>query len=79
MESAMRVKTRVLPGSKIEVTSRVFVEGEQVEVFIVFTGHARGRRRNVMEIIDATAPPRVFKTAEEADRYLEGERESWDR
>lgn len=79
MESAMHIKTKVLPGKKIEITSSSLVEGEQVEVFIVFPASARGHRRSVMDIIETTVPPQVFKTANEADRYLEGERESWDR
>ena len=79
MESAMRIKTRVLPGKKIEVTSPSLVEGEQVEVFIVFPDAAHGRRRSVMDIIETTSPPEVFKTADDADRHLERERNSWDR
>ncbi len=79
MESAMHVKTRVLPGSKIEVTSPSLVEGEQVEVIIVFPTATRGRRRSVLDIVETTPPPQVFKTAEQADQYLQGERDSWDR
>lgn len=79
MESAMHVKTKVLPGNKIEVTSSSLVEGEQVEVFIVFPAAARGHRKSVMDIIETTAPPQVFKTPDEVDHFLEGERDSWDR
>jgi hypothetical protein len=79
MESAMHVKTKVLPGKKIEVTSSSLVEGEQVEVFIVFPDAGRGRRRRVLDIIESTAPPQVFKTADDADRHVEDERSSWDR
>ena len=79
MESAMHIKTKVLPGKKIEVTSPSLTEGEQVEVIIVFPSKSHGRRRSVLELLEAIAPPQVFKTAEDADRYLEGERESWDR
>lgn len=79
MESAMHVRTKVLPGKKIEVASPNLVEGEQVEVIIVFPAATRGRRRSVLDIVETTAPPQVFKTAEQADQYLQGERDSWDR
>ena len=79
VESAMHIRTKVLPGSKIEVTSANLVEGEQVEVIIKFTARSRKRRRKVLDILEATAPPQVFKTADDVDRYLEGERSSWDR
>lgn len=77
MESAMHIKTRVLPGKKIEIVSPALVEGEQVEVIVVFRSKSRGRR-SVLDVLAAVPPPGVFKTAEEADQYLERERESWD-
>ena len=79
MESALHLKTKVLPGKKIEVTSSDSVEGEQVEIFIVFPAALRGHRRTVMDIVETTQPPQGFSTAEEANRYLEGERDAWDR
>jgi len=79
MDSAVHIKTKVLPGSKIEVTSSSLVEGEQVEVIVVFPTKPHKRRRHMLDILETTPPPRVFKTAEDADRHLEGQRESWDR
>ena len=79
VESSMHIRTKVLPGSKIEVTSDSLIEGEQVEVIIVFPAKSRKRRRKVLDILETTAPPQVLKTADDVDRYLEGERESWDR
>lgn len=78
MESAMHIRTKVLPGQKIEVTSSSLVEGEQVEVIIVFPA-AHGHRRSVMDIVETTVPPQVLSSPEQADQYLEGERNSWDR
>ena len=79
VESAMHIKTKVLPGRRIEVTSESLVEGEQVEVIIVLPAKSRRRRRKVLDILEATSPPQVFKTPDDVDRYLEGERSSWDR
>ena len=79
MEPALHVKTKVLPGKRVEVTSSHLVEGEQVDIFIVIPARMGGHLRRVMDIVRSPRPPQVFKTAEEVDRYLQGERESWDR
>ena len=75
----MRIRTKVLPGSKIEITSVSLVEGEQVDVIIVLPTKSRRRRRKVWDVLMTTSPPHLFKTADDVDRYLEKERASWDR
>ncbi len=46
MEAALHIKTKVLPGKKIEVTAPDLIEGEAVEIFVVFPGPGRrGPRR----------------------------------
>lgn len=79
MESPLHIKTTVLPGKIIEVTSSSLVEGEQVDVTIRYTSSRHVRRRTVMDIIEANNPPQVFKTADDVDEYLARERGSWDR
>jgi len=78
MDSAVHIKTKVLPGKKIELTSPSLVEGEQVEVIIVLPAKPRGRRRYVLDTLKAPPPPKLFGTPEEADQYLKEERNSWD-
>ncbi len=79
MESPLYIRTTVLPGKIIEVTSSSLVEGDQVDVTIRYASSRRVRRRTVMDIIEANHPPQVFKTADDVDEYLERERNSWDR
>ena len=79
MDAALHIKTRVLPGQKIEVTAPELVEGEPVEVIVVFPGPGRRGRRSVMDIIESGTLPRTGRSAEEVDRYIREERDSWDR
>jgi hypothetical protein len=38
------------------------------------------QRRSMLELLESLPPgPRLFKTPEEADRYIQEERDSWDR
>lgn len=79
MEAALRITTKVLPGKKIEVSSPELVEGEAVEILIVLPGPAKRQKRSVMDIIEGGGFPSRGTTAEEVDRYIEQERDSWDR
>jgi hypothetical protein len=51
--------------------------GETVEVSVFLQKEAKSTRRSVMEIINELPGQRQFKTPEEVDRYLQGERDSW--
>lgn len=75
MEPAMHIKTTVLPGKKIEVTSSDLVEGQEVELIIVFP--ADRARNSILDILGSSPPPGVFTSAEEADRHITQERDSW--
>lgn len=79
MENDVRVKTTVLPGSRIEVSSSSLIEGEEVEVTIVSATKPRKHSRSIIEIIGSITPPKQYESADEVDRYIESERESWDR
>lgn len=45
---------------------------------LVATGYAPGVRLSAVELINSLPSGRGFKTSAEADRYLRGERDSWD-
>ena len=79
MESALRIKTKVLPGKRIEIVSSELVEGDSVEVLVVLPAKRRSRRRSVLDLLKSTPAPGAFKSAEEVDKYLQEERDSWDR
>jgi len=79
MESALRIRTNVLPGHRIEILAPEFQEGDPVEV-ILLSGTEKPRKgRSMLEIVQELSGHRSFQTPEEVDRYLDEERNSWDR
>ena len=79
MEPAMHIKTKVLPGNRIEINAPEFAEGEQVDVFVVVSGGRTGKKSSVLDILASRPQERLFRTAQDVDDYLKRERESWDR
>ncbi len=79
MESAVRVKTAVLPGGRIEITDPELRPGDEVEVIILAPSNGRDRRRSIADILAEAPGGRLFRSAEEVDAYLKEERDSWDR
>lgn len=78
MEPALRLKTTVLPGNRVEFIAPELPEGAEVEILVALA--PRTRTRSVLEIVDARPPSRLT----DADwRQIEGElqedRDSWDR
>ena len=78
MQQALRITTKVLPGNKIEIEIPEAEIGDSVDVFVVLPEKVEPKKRSVIEILEevhAKLPP---KSAEEIDRQLREERESWD-
>ena len=79
-QPALHVRTEVLPGHRVEITAPELKEGESVDVFLVIAQPADERKRSIAEFLASLPPgPRLFKTAEEVDKYLQEERNSWER
>jgi hypothetical protein len=74
------METTVLPGHRLEITDPAFPEGAKVEVIVVLPEKPAPARRSMLEFLATLRPgPLLFKTPEEANRYLQEERDSWDR
>lgn len=79
MQSALHLKTQVLPDHKIEIQSDNLEIGDIVDVFVVISEQKSSLKRNSIEDIIKDLPGQeIFKTAQEVDEYLKGERDSWD-
>jgi hypothetical protein len=79
MQAALRVKTTVLPGGKIEISDPHLPSGEAVDVIVLFPEPLATLRRSILDVL-AEAPGHVlFQTAEDVDAYLREERDSWER
>lgn len=79
MRPALHVKTKILPGNKIEIAAPDFPVGDDVEVFIILPESQPVGQQSAIDLLDKMPGHRLFKTSEEADRYLQEERDSWER
>jgi len=77
MPYELHLKARVLPGNKIEIQHPELSVGETVEVSVFLPKESKSTRRSVIEILNELPGQRQFKTPEEVDKYLQGERDSW--
>ena len=80
MQSALRMETTILPGHRLEITAPELPEGARVEVIVVLPATTSSPRQSMLEFLATLPPgPLLFKTPEEANRYLQEERDSWQR
>ena len=80
MQTALRTETTILPGHRLEISDPAFPEGARVEVIVVWPATPTPRRPSMLEFLATLPPgPLLFKTPEEANRYLQEERDSWER
>ena len=79
MQNAVHVKTKVLPGGKIEITNQAFSAGEEVDVIVLLPESPTAARRSAMHILAEAPGHRLFKTASDVEAYLQQERGAWDR
>ena len=77
MQKALRIRTMVQPGGKVEFASPELEVGQTVDVVVLHDSNAKGH--SIMEILNSGPECRLFQTAEEVKAYLAEERASWDR
>jgi hypothetical protein len=80
MQSAIYIKTKVLPGGKIELELPQATEGEDVDVFVIMPSTKPSQSRpSVIDILDEIHRRRPHgRSTEEIDRELQAERDAWD-
>lgn len=77
MQNALRIRTTVQPGGKVEFASPELEPGQTVDVVVLHESSVKGR--SIMEILNSGPERRLFQTAEEVRAYLGEEKASWDR
>lgn len=77
MQKTLQIRTKVLPGGKIEIVDPTLPVGEVVEVAI--SPAQTPSPRSAWQIISEGPGQRLFKTAKEVDDYLAEEKASWER
>lgn len=78
MQSALRITTKVLPGSKIEIEIPEGNIGEDIEVIVMLPEKPKPTPRRALEILAAAHKLAPGRSVEEIDRDLQAERDSWD-
>lgn len=80
MVQAYRTTAIVQPGHRIEITAPSLPEGEQVQVVVIPRSASRPLdNRSGLEIIESYKGEPLFGSVEAIDRYINEERDSWDR
>ncbi|WP_036478581.1 hypothetical protein [Myxosarcina sp. GI1] len=78
MQPALHLTTKVLPGNKIEIEIPESEIGDTVDVFVVLPEKNKPQKRSVLELIEESRSRHACRSAEDIDRQLREERESWD-
>ncbi|MBV9689360.1 MAG: hypothetical protein JO202_06590 [Ktedonobacteraceae bacterium] len=79
MAIEVHVKTVVLPGGRIEISTPVLIAGQEATVMVTVEDSEPDQQRHVIDILAALPGHQLFQNAEEADAYLREERDSWER
>ena len=78
MQPALHLTTKVLPGNKIEIEIPEGEIGDTVDVFVVLPRKHKLEQRSLLEIIEESRSRNILRSAEDIDRQLREERDSWD-
>jgi hypothetical protein len=76
-QTAIRLRTTILPGHRVEVSSPELPEGRTATVLILLD-EPPSDKRPLREVLGDYQGGGLFRTAEEVENYLRAERESWD-
>jgi hypothetical protein len=79
MAIELRMKTRVLPGGKIEISAPELIAGQEATIVVTVEDNKLNGQGHVIDLLKQAAGHQLFSTAEEIDTYIRQERESWDR
>jgi hypothetical protein len=78
MQPALHLTTKVLPGKKIEIEIPEGEIGDTVDVFVVLPQKSQVHKRSVLELIEESRSRNILRSAEDIDRQLREERDSWE-
>lgn len=80
MQAALHISTQVLPGQKIEIQVPDAAIGDTVDVFVILSEKQKpeSKRRSVLDLIEQIRSKKQFRSAEDIDKQIQEERESWD-
>lgn len=77
-QTFVRKRATVQPGGQVIVVDPNLLDGASVEVLILMSAEQDEPRKSVLDVLKAAPGHVVFNSAEEVQRYLREERDSWD-
>ena len=78
MATEVRVKTIVLPGGKIEISTPGLIAGQHATVVVMIEDNEPNDRNHVIDILATLPGHQLFQSTKEVDAYVHEERASWD-
>ena len=80
MAAALKLKSLVLPGNRVEFIAPELPEGAEIDITISVCEPPRRTSRSVLDIIKARHPSRLSDEEwRRIERDLQEDRDSWDR
>jgi hypothetical protein len=80
LQTTLRMEATVLPGHRLEISNPELPDGATVEVIVVVPEQPKPRRVSTLEFLATLPPgPLLFNSPEDVNRYIQEERDSWDR
>lgn len=78
MHSVLQLEATVLPGHRLEVSTPNLPEGTKVQIIVMAPTDIG--QQSMLDLVRSLPPgPRLFQSPREAERFLQEERDSWDR
>jgi hypothetical protein len=79
MAIKIRMKTRVLPGGKIEISAPELIAGQEATIVVTVEDNKPDEQHqdHVIDILKKLPGHQLFSSAEEIDTYIREERDSW--
>jgi hypothetical protein len=78
MSTEVRVKTVILPGGKIEISTPELIPGRRTTVVVTIEDNEPIEQSHVIDILKPLAGHRLYQSAEEVDAYIHVERDAWE-
>lgn len=79
LQTAVRITSIVESEGKLVISHPALHVGDEVEVLILLpVKQDETTRLSILDVLKSTEGHHLFKSAEEVDQYIRGERDSWD-
>jgi len=78
MATEVRVKTVVLPGGRIEITTPELIPGRRATVVVTIEDNETIEQSHVIDILKTLPGHRLYQSEGEVDAYIREERDAWE-